>query len=83
MADQPNKPVPAWPAHVPWQFHGIEGTKEELCATVNKSEAPETVKAYLCWLINSREGRAFSLGSAAAADHPGELTEHTRVRKIF
>jgi len=68
---------------VKWAFHGKEGTPEELTALVQASEAPAYAKAYLCAIIGSTEGRALRLTSIGASDHPGELTEHTRVAKIY
>jgi hypothetical protein len=66
-----------------WAFHGIEGTKEEVLKKVTDSAAPDYAKTYLCAIIERTEGRAFRLSTHGASDHPGELTEHTRIHKIF
>lgn len=66
-----------------WAFRGVRGTKEVLIDAIAESKAPDEVKAYLTWAINSREGAGFRIDSQGVAGHDGELFEHTHIERVM
>ena len=61
----------------------VRGTKPKLIETIQSSAAPDAVKGYLIWSLESRSCEGFCLDSHGLSAHDGEIIEHTHIKKIM
>lgn len=74
------QPIPSFEK---WAFRDIKGSKEDLIAAIDASNAAEHRKVWLKAEIALLDGKAFRLDTQGHSANSGEIGAHLHITKIF